>query len=108
MIDPQTQIIRDEWARKDAHYSANPIDLPRARDGALLTIGQRVRFECQMDGPEGVITELRIRCYGRPGTYRRWLGGDEYTEELEQQVWVIVNDRNCIHRPEQIVSVIDG
>lgn len=114
-LDPQTQIIRDEWARKDAHYAANPIEPPRARDGTLLTLGQRVRFECA-DGPEGVITELTIRCYGLSGTdpvydYSKGIGFDERAligEEPQQRVWIFINGRSCIHRPEQIVSVIDG
>lgn len=113
VVDAVTQSIRDEWAAKDAHYAAHPVATPKAQDGTVLTLGQRVRSTCSME-PEGVITELAIRCYGDPRTedvfdYSKGIGWDKRVkigEEPSQQVWVFINGRNCVHRPEQIIEVL--
>lgn len=113
MTDTVTQMIRDEWAAKDTHYAAHPIATPTAQDGTVLTLGQRVRSTCQYE-PEGIITELTIRCYGLPHMdpvydYSKGIGFDQRVqvgEEPMQQVWVFISGRNCIHRPEQIIEVI--
>lgn len=101
-VDAITQSIRDEWAAKDAHYAAHPVELPRAQDGNLITVGQRVKHEPCYDGSEGVITEVKIRCYGNPRIEDGWYR----TGEPMQQVWVFINGRNCIHRPEDIIEVL--
>lgn len=89
--------------------------------GRVLRLGDRVRTRFAADGYatsdasaprlEGEVTTIRVRCWGRAGTERRWVGRvdgvDSYVDEASEQVWISIDDENYVIRPEDLIEVLE-
>jgi len=102
------QQLKREQGERNAHWAAHPLPHPSYNDRPLQ-IGDRIRTKPGHYYREGVVTEIKVRCYGIArdenitGRNFEVLG-----KRAMQQIWISIDGMNVILQPEDIAEVIDG
>lgn len=92
---PGDEITREDWPAE-----------PPMLDGTPLQVYDRVTIPGadEFSGLQGVhvVTQIRIRAWGKTGRYQQWAGRegghDMWRDVNEEQVWISVDNKNFVLR----------
>lgn len=90
-------VIREDW----------PAVPPTYEDGTPIQLYDKVRVSDSSLKGVHTVTEISIRCWGRPGRYQTRAGTDDegrtrWFDHPEEQVWIAVDGKNYVLRADQL------
>lgn len=89
-----------------AHWAAHPLPHPTV-GGRPLQIGDRVRLAPGHYREGGVVTEIRVRCFGNPGDEDvKGPGFKVVGRRPMQQVWIMLDGEGMIYHEDDIAEVL--